>query len=230
MRYDTVLWDIDNTLLDFQAAQRRGIEEGLKLFDRQAEDAQIAVYDRINLKYWEMLERGEVTKRELELARFRDFFAAIGAEEIDVESFNDHYKNALAYEPVLIEGAQDICAALQKMGVRQYAVTNGDPFIQRNKIELSGLDRYFDEIFISEELGVVKPKKEFFIKAAERIAHYCAEQTIIIGDSLTSDMRGGVNAGIDRCWYNPKHVPCTADFPIQYEIARLSEAEEIIRG
>ncbi len=230
MRYDTVLWDIDNTLLDFQAAQRRGIMEGLKLFGRQAFDAQIAVYDRINQKYWEMLERGEVTKKELELARFREFFAAIGAEEIDAERFNDHYKNALAQEPVLIEGAQDICAALQKMGVRQYAVTNGDPFIQRNKIELSGLNRYFDEIFISEELGFVKPKKEFFIKATERIVHYCAEQTIIIGDSLTSDMRGGVNAGIDRCWYNPKHVPCTADFPIQYEIARLSEAEEIIRG
>lgn len=230
MRYDTVLWDIDNTLLDFQAAQRRGIMEGLKLFGRQASDAQIAVYDRMNQKYWEMLERGEVTKKELELARFRDFFAAIGTEEIDVERFNDHYKNALAYEPALIDGAQDICAALRKMGVRQYAVTNGDPFIQRNKIELSGLDRYFDEIFISEELGVVKPQKEFFIKAAERIAHYCAEQTIIIGDSLTSDMRGGVNAGIDRCWYNPKQVPCTADFAIQYEIARLSEAEGIIRG
>ncbi len=230
MRYDTVLWDIDNTLLDFQAAQRRGIMEGLKLFGRQAFDAQIAVYDRINQKYWEMLERGEVTKKELELARFREFFAAIGAEEIDADRFNDHYRNALAQEPVLIEGAQDICAALQKMGVRQYAVTNGDPFIQRNKIELSGLNRYFDEIFISEELGFVKPKKEFFIKATERIVHYCAEQTIIIGDSLTSDMRGGVNAGIDRCWYNPKHVPCTADFPIQYEIARLSEAEEIIRG
>ncbi|MDE7238539.1 MAG: hypothetical protein K2N41_02370, partial [Lachnospiraceae bacterium] len=129
MRYNTILWDIDNTLLDFHAAQRRGIRESLALFGRQADEAQIAVYDRINQKYWEMLERGEVTKKELELARFREFLAAIGAEEIDVEKINDHYKNTLAYEPVLIEGAQDICAALRKMGVRQYAVTNGDPFI-----------------------------------------------------------------------------------------------------
>lgn len=230
MRYDTVLWDIDNTLLDFDAAQRRGIKESFMRYGRQADDAQVAVYHRINQKYWEMLERGEVTKKELELARFREFLTAIGAEEINVEEINEIYKEQLAYEPVLTEGAQEICAAFQKMGVRQYAVTNGEPFVQRNKIRLSGLDCYFAEMFISDELGVVKPKKEFFVKVTERIPHYCAAQTIIIGDSLTSDMRGGLNAGIDRCWYNPKHVPCTADFPIQYEIAHLREAEGIIRG
>lgn len=230
MRYDIVLWDIDNTLLNFDAAQRWGIKESLKRFGRQSDDAQVAVYHRINQKYWEMLERGEVTKKELELARFREFLAAIGAEGVDVQKLNEIYKEQLAYEPVLMDGAQEICAALQEMGVRQYAVTNGDPFIQRNKIELSGLNRYFDKLFISEELGVVKPKKEFFTKAAEQIKDYCAGQTLIIGDSLTSDMCGGMNAGIDRCWYNPEHVPCTADFPIQYEITHLSEAEAIVKG
>lgn len=228
MRYDTVLWDIDNTLLDFDAVQKRGIKESLKLYGWQADDAQVAVYHRINQKYWEMLERGEVTKKELELGRFREFLSEIGADGMDIEKINDHYKESLAYDPILVEGAQEICATFRKMGVRQYAVTNGDPFIQRNKIALSGLDRYFDEIFISEELGAVKPKKEFFRKVAERIPHYCAEQTILIGDSLTSDMRGGANAGIDRCWYNPKHVPCTADFPIQYEVMHLYEVEGII--
>ena len=230
MRYDTVFWDIDNTLLDFQAAQRRGIMISLKRYGRQADDAQVAVYHRINQKYWEMLERGEVTKRELELERFREFLTAIGAEEIEVEEINDYYKESLAYEPVLIEGAQEICAAFQNAGVRQYAVTNGDPFVQRNKIELSGLNRYFDALFISEELGFVKPKKEFFTEAVKRIPDYRADRTLIIGDSLTSDMRGGANAGIDRCWYNPEHVPCTADFPIQYEIAHLREAEAVVRG
>lgn len=230
MRYDTVLWDIDNTLLNFDAAQRRGIKESLKRWGRQADDAQVGIYHRINQKYWEMLERGEVTKEELELARFREFLTEIGAEEIDVEKINDDYKETLAYEPVLIDGAREICAALQKMGVRQYAVTNGASFTQRNKIKLSGLNRYFGGLFISDELHAVKPQKEFFVKVTERIPHYRAERTIIIGDSLTSDMRGGVNAGIDCCWYNPKHVPCTADFMIQYKIAHLHEAEEIIRG
>lgn len=240
MRYDTVFWDIDNTLLNFDEAQRRGIQICLAHYGRQAEDAQVAVYARINQKYWEMLERGEVTKPELELGRFREFLAAVGAEEMVAEEtngdcekavrkINDRYKESLAYEPVLMEGAQDICETLHKMGVRQYAVTNGDPFIQRNKIELSGLNRYFEQVFISEELGYVKPKKEFFSEAVKRISDYRAERTLIIGDSLTSDMRGGVNAGIDRCWYNPDHVPCTADFPIQYEIAHLSEAEGIVK-
>ncbi|MCM1105142.1 MAG: YjjG family noncanonical pyrimidine nucleotidase [Clostridium sp.] len=230
MRYDTVLWDIDNTLLDFTAAQRRGIIESMKRFGRQADDAQVALYARINQKYWEMLERGEVTKEQLEAERFREFLTAVGAEDVDVQELNEIYKEQLANEPVLIEGAQEICAALREMGVRQYAVTNGDPFIQRNKIKLSGLNGYFEELFISEELGAVKPKKEFFEKAAAQIPLYCAERTLIIGDSLTSDMRGGMNAGIDRCWYNPMRVPRTADFPIQYEIARLEDAAEIIRG
>lgn len=268
LKYDTVFWDIDNTLLDFLAAQDRGIRISLARYGRQADDAQLAAYNRINQKYWEMLERGEVTKTELEIGRFREFLTAIGAENIGgmcaekadgdigracaekadgdigrvcaerteedfdrtAKKINDEYEETLAYEPVLMDGAAEICAALRAMGVRQYAVTNGAPFVQRNKITLSGLDRYFEDLFISEELGYVKPNKEFFTEAIKRIPDYCAERTIIIGDSLTSDMRGGLYAGIDRCWYNPKHARCTADFPIQYEIAHLSQAEAIIAG
>lgn len=241
MRYDTVFWDIDNTLLNFHAAQDRGIRMSLLRYGRQADDAELAAYDRINQKYWEMLERGEVTKEELEIGRFREFLTAIGAEGIAVdrtdESFNraakkinDEYEETLAYEPVLMDGAAEICRTLKAMGVRQYAVTNGAPFVQRNKIMLSGLNDFFDALFISEELGCVKPNKEFFAEAVKQIPDYCAERTLIIGDSLTSDMRGGMNAGIDRCWYNPKHARCTVDFPIQYEITHLREAEAVVRG
>lgn len=241
MRYDTVFWDIDNTLLNFHAAQDRGIRMSLLRYGRQADDAELAAYDRINQKYWEMLERGEVTKEELEIGRFREFLTAIGAERIAVdrtdESFNraakkinDEYEETLAYEPVLMDGAAEICRTLKAMGVRQYAVTNGAPFVQRNKIMLSGLNDFFDALFISEELGCVKPNKEFFAEAVKQIPDYCAERTLIIGDSLTSDMRGGMNAGIDRCWYNPKHARCTVDFPIQYEITHLREAEAVVRG
>lgn len=241
MRYDTVFWDIDNTLLNFHAAQDRGIRMSLLRYGRQADDAELAAYDRINQKYWEMLERGEVTKEELEIGRFREFLTAIGAERIAVdrtdESFNraakkinDEYEETLAYEPVLMDGAAEICRTLKAMGVRQYAVTNGAPFVQRNKIMLSGLNDFFDALFISEELGCVKPNKEFFAEAVKQIPDYCAERTLIIGDSLTSDMRGGMNAGIDRCWYNPKHARCTVDFPIQYEITHLGEAEAVVRG
>lgn len=241
MRYDTVFWDIDNTLLDFHAAQDRGIRISLARYGRQADHAQLAVYDRINQKYWEMLERGEVTKEELEIGRFREFLTVIGAEGVAADGadgdldraakkINDEYEETLAYEPVLMDGAAEICKTLKTMGVRQFAVTNGAPFVQRNKITLSGLHHYFDALFISEELGCVKPNKEFFTKAVKGIPDYHAERTLIIGDSLTSDMRGGWNAGIDRCWYNPKHARCTADFPIQYEIAHLREAEGIVAG
>lgn len=241
MRYITVFWDIDNTLLNFHAAQDRGIRISLSRYGRQADDAELAAYDRINQKYWEMLERGEVTKEELEVGRFREFLTAIGAEGIAVDrtdegfnraakKINDEYEETLAYEPVLMDGAVEICRTLKAMGVRQYAVTNGAPFVQRSKIMLSGLNDFFDALFISEELGCVKPNKEFFAEAVKQIPDYCAERTLIIGDSLTSDMRGGWNAGIDRCWYNPKHVRCTADFPIQYEISHLREAERIVVG
>lgn len=268
LKYDTVFWDIDNTLLDFLVAQDRGIRISLARYGKKADDAQLAAYNRINQKYWEMLERGEVTKAELEIGRFREFLTVIGAENIggmcvensdedsdrtcaensdgDIRStcakgleedfdriakkINDEYEETLAYEPVLMDGAAEICAALRAMGVRQYAVTNGAPFVQRNKIGLSGLGQYFDALFISEELGYVKPQKEFFMEAVRKIPDYDAGRTIIIGDSLTSDMRGGLHAGIDRCWYNPKHARCTADFPIQYKIAHLYEAKAIVAG
>lgn len=241
MRYDTVFWDIDNTLLNFHAAQDRGIRLSLLRYGRQADDAELAAYDRINQKYWEMLERGEVTKEELEIGRFCEFLTVIGAEKIAAEGaggdfnraakkINDEYEETLAYEPVLMDGAAEILKTLKTLGVRQFAVTNGSPFVQRNKIMLSGLNEFFDALFISEELGRVKPDKEFFTEAVKRIPDYRAERTLIIGDSLTSDMRGGMNAGIDRCWYNPKHARCTADFPIQYEITHLREAERIVVG
>lgn len=235
MRYDIVLWDIDNTLLDFNAALSQSMRIcmarcGMPQGGRDVSDGEIALFDRINRKYWEMLERGEITKRELEAGRFREFLAAIGAEQMDALKINDDFKELLGQVAVCVDGAQEICARFHDWGVRQYAVTNGAASVQRSKIALSGLDRFFEELFISEELGAVKPQKAFFEQCAARIPNYRSDRALMIGDSVTSDMRGGYHAGIDCCWYNPAHVPCTADFPIQYEITHLREAAEIVMG
>ncbi len=228
MRYDIVLWDIDNTLLDFNEAQSRCIRECMARRGRNVGDVEIALYDRINRKYWEMLERGEVTKRKLEEGRFRDFLAGLKAEHMDALQLNDEYEESLGHVAVHIDGSPEICRLLHEWGVRQYAVTNGTASVQRSKIGISGLDRYLEELFISEELGAVKPQKEFFGQCAARIPDYSEERTLIIGDSLTSDMLGGHNAGIDCCWYNPMHIPRAVSFPVRYEIAHLSEVAEIV--
>ncbi len=230
MRYDTVLWDIDNTLLDFGAAQSRGIRGCMARRGRDVSEEEIDLYDRINRKYWEMLERGEVSKRELEIGRFREFLEGIGAGYMDAAELNDEYEESLGDVAVLTDGAEEICRLFFTWGVRQYAVTNGTAFVQRRKIGRSGLDRYLAELFISEELGAVKPQKAFFERCAGRIPRYCPSRTLIIGDSLTSDMRGGRNAGIDCCWYNPGHAPRPEALPIRYEIARLGEAAKIVKG
>ena len=226
--YKYLLWDIDGTVLDFLAAEAKAIRF---LFNKyslgECSDEMLRQYSRINVKYWQKLERNELTKPEILIGRFREFFEAIGADPSIAESFNKDYQSALGDYIEFISGAKDVLLS-QKDKYVLAAVTNGTKVAQEKKLRLSGLDKVFDAIFISENIGFEKPNKEFFDYVFEHFGITDKKEVLIIGDSLTSDIKGGIVAGRDTCWFNPTHKSNTLDFEVTYEIDDLGKIEEIV--
>lgn len=223
-----VLWDIDGTLLNFEAAQKAAIH---KCFEIHAlgvcSDEMIARYSEINHGYWEKLERGEVTKPEVLVGRFRDFFALYGLDVQKAEAFNEDYQIYLGDTICFEENALETVKALQGK-VQQHAVTNGTKVAQDRKVSKSGLDKIFEYVFISDEIGIEKPMTGFFDAVWKKIGTYEKDEVLIVGDSLTSDMKGGVNAGILTCWYNPKGLQNTSGMKLDYEIRNIKEVLDIV--
>ncbi|MBO4930299.1 MAG: YjjG family noncanonical pyrimidine nucleotidase [Clostridia bacterium] len=222
-----ILWDIDGTLLDFAAAEREAIRGCFAAFGLGAcTDQMLARYSVINRQYWEKLERKELTKPQVLIGRFEVFFAEEGLVA-DCVAFNDEYQIRLGDTVCFHDDGFALVQQL-KGRVRQYAVTNGTKIAQQRKLHNSGLDALLDGVFISEDIGVEKPGVEFFHSVWETIGPYEPDEVLIVGDSLTSDMQGGNNAGIRCCWYNPKGAPAPEHLKIDYNIRDLREILAIL--
>ena len=223
-----LLWDVDGTILDFLAAEKVAIRKCFDIFGLgECTDEMLAEYSAINLRHWNMLERQEITKDELLVARFREFFGNHGIECEDLKAFNDEYQFRLGDTIVFHENAMEMLQDLRGRYV-QCAVTNGTKVAQDRKLKLSGMADIFDYTFISEEVGCEKPSVGFFDAVAECTGIPMSD-AMIIGDSLTSDMQGGNNAGIVTCWYNPEGKPVPSDMRIDYDIRDLGEIETILK-
>ena len=225
-----VLWDVDGTLLDFLTAERAAVRRCFEIFRLgECTDAMLDDYSAINVRWWERLERGKYTKPEILVGRFREFFDKYGLDMSAAEPFNEEYQIRLGDTIVFFPGALETLRAL-KGRVLQCAVTNGTKTAQRRKLSVSGMDRIFDRIFISDDLGVEKPSAAFFEKVFAGIGPIPPREVLIVGDSLTSDIRGGINAGIRTCWYNPWGRENAGRLPIDFEIAALDEVPKIIES
>ena len=223
-----LLWDIDGTLLNFLAAEKAAMKKCFEVCGiGECTDEMIERYSKINRKYWEMLERGEITKPQVLIGRFEEFFESEGVVTDYATEFNKEYQVRLGDTICFCDNGYEIVKSL-KGRVKQYAVTNGTKVAQDKKLAKSGLIELFDAVFISEEIGVEKPGVGFFEKVWERIGRYEADEVMIIGDSLTSDMQGGNNAGILCCWYNPKGAVNYMGVRVDYEIDNLQKVKEII--
>lgn len=224
----TILWDVDGTLLDFIAAEKAAIKTLFGEFNLgQCSDEMIKRYSEINKIYWQRLERGEITKQEVLVGRFKEFFKSEGIDISVVEEFNFLYQLRLGDTIVYHDDSLEIIKSLQGR-VRQYVVSNGTVEAQSKKLRLSGLGELVDGIFLSEHIGVEKPNIEFFDKVLEEIKPADRSSILIVGDSLTSDIQGGNNAGIVTCWYNPLGDKAPDKYRIDYEISDLHQIYEII--
>lgn len=234
MKYHILLWDVDGTLLDFNYSEKMSLKECFKFIGVDMTDEMLQCYHEINISWWKRLELGQTTKKELLLGRFTELFSSLSMENVDVLAFQQHYQQLLGSIYSYVEDSLSLCQRIEEMSlqsgerVRQYVVTNGVAKTQRNKLQLSGFDKIMDEFFISEELGAVKPDRLFFDACFKEIPDFVKEETLIIGDSLSSDMKGGNQAGIATCWYNPNgevNKGEKTDYEIQslWEILKLLE-------
>lgn len=225
---NTILWDVDGTLLDFIAAEKAAIKTLFKEFNLgECSDEMIKRYSEINKTCWQRLERGEITKQEVLVGRFKEFFASEGLDSSVAEEFNSLYQLRLGDTIVYHDDSLEIIRSLRGRA-RQYVVSNGTVEAQSKKLRLSGLGELMDGIFLSEHIGIEKPNIEFFDRVFEEIEPADRSRVMIVGDSLTSDIQGGNNAGIITCWYNPQGDKAPDKYRIDYEISDLHQIYEFM--
>ena len=227
-RFDILLWDVDGTLLDFIAAEKAAVQTLFREFGLgECTDEMVERYSRINKEYWERLERGELSKPEILVRRFADFFASEGLDASKAPEFNEQYQVRLGDTVVFCDDSYELLSSLRGR-VKQYAVSNGTVVAQTRKLRRSGFDRLLDGVFLSEALGYEKPATEFFDRVFAAIGEPDRERVLIVGDSLTSDITGGNRAGIRTCWYTPKGEPNLTAAHADYEIRDLHGILDII--
>lgn len=223
---DVVFFDADDTLLDFRRSEAAAIAKTLAQLEIEPDEGVIALYSAINAEHWRMLERGEITRAKLQTRRFDMLFDRLGLER-DSHFTQSIYENFLAEGFYLMPGAVELLESLSAK-YRLYLLSNGAVKIQASRLEGSGIKKYFRDIFVSQSIGYNKPSRELFEYCFERIPDFSQENAIIVGDSLSSDIQGGINAGIHTCWFNPKRLPLIGEIKPEFEISELSELPELL--
>lgn len=227
MIYKFLLFDLDHTLLDFDAAEDVALSHLLK--EEGVEDIQAYknYYVPMNKTLWKDLELKKITKQELVNTRFAKLFAHFGIEK-DGAYLAERYQFFLSKQGQIFPGVEDLLKKLIHQGFELYAATNGITYIQTGRLEQSGLAPYFNQVFISEQLQTQKPDALFYEKIGQQIAGFSKEKTLMIGDSLTADIQGGNNAGIDTIWYNPHHLENKTQAQPTYEVDSYQALLEIL--
>ena len=227
MKYSFLLFDADHTLFDFNKSEYLALKSALEELGCPSTDAHIERYSDINVKYWKMLERGEIDKISLKLARFVEFGREFGFED-KAEALSDLYMENLAHESHLFDGALELVEKLSE-SYRLFIITNGVKSTQDGRFGVSPITQYFEKIFISEVVGAEKPSIEFFDAVANGIEGFDKSRALVIGDSLSSDIKGAINSKIDCIWYNPMKKSAPEGWDITYTVSNFDEILDILK-
>jgi putative hydrolase of the HAD superfamily len=226
MKYELIIFDADNTLFDYDKAETESLKNAFLSFDVNFLPEYKATYRKINDEIWIHFEMEEMNIDEVKIKRFERLFHQLKMD-IDAHLFSDAYLKYLSESSFLLENALEILNLLHGK-TRLALMTNGFANVQHSRFDKSAIKEYFEEIIISEEVGSPKPEPGIFQHAFERLAHSNKETVLMIGDSLRSDIKGGVNFGIDTCWYNPANKANETEITPTYEINDLMELKEIL--
>ncbi len=224
MRYQWLLFDADGTLFDYSRAEDAALAQNFARHNLAFQPDYQLRYRNINHQFWLRFEQKQVTPEELRVGRFHQLFAELTID-YDAELFSNTYLDQLAQQAHLIEGAAEL---IRELNGRYHLalITNGLADVQYPRLARSGLEPYFSAVVVSDEVGVAKPNPGIFDVAFARMNQPARSEVLIIGDSLSSDMTGGITYGIDTCWYNPGNKP--TELPITYNIQKLNELRRIL--
>lgn len=224
--FEFLFIDLDDTILDFHMQERAAIEKTLSGAGVEPTAENCALYSRINDAHWKRLEKGEITRQQVLFGRFEELFAQLG---ISADSKNTAlaYMENLGQGHYFLPGAQEALVSLCKK-YRLFLVSNGTASVQEKRLRSADIGKYFEAVFISQNVGINKPAKGFFEYCFARIPGFDPGRALIVGDSLSSDIMGGKNAGIATCWVNPLHKLCKPDLQPDYEIESLSQLEPLL--
>lgn len=222
----TIFFDLDDTLLDFTRAERAALTRALTELDVPATDAVLSRYHELNRQQWELLEEGKLTRPQVLTRRFDLLFAELGLRRSSQEACG-RYEGHLAQGHFFIPGAPELLAALAPR-YDLYLASNGAAAVQHSRLDSAGIKPYFKDIFISEEVGFDKPSPAFFEAAFAAIPGFSRETALMVGDSLTSDIRGGHNAGIRTCWFDPHGRPGRRTSCPDYRVTALGQLAELV--
>ena len=227
MTYKFLLFDLDHTLLDFDVAEDIALTQLLE--EEGVEDLQAYkdYYVPMNKTLWKDLEQKKITKQELVNTRFSKLFAHFGIEK-DGAYLAERYQFFLSKQGQIFPGVEDLLKKLISRGYELYAATNGITYIQTGRLEQSGIAPFFKKIFISEQLHTQKPDAAFYEKIGARIPKFNKNHALMIGDSLSADIRGGNNADIDTIWYNPHHLENHTQAQPTYEVDSYQALLELL--
>ena len=226
MKYSYLLLDADNTLFDFDAGNRHAFHEVCARYDIPDTDESFLCYERCNNAMWTAFDRGECTKDFLVVERFRLFLKEMGLDRNPVLC-NDLHLQVLGQNTLMLPHAQEVCRMLSQEH-RLYIVTNAVASVQRSRLEGSAIASYISGAFISEEAGASNPSAAYFDYVFSHIDGITRDNCLLVGDSLSSDIRGANNAGIPCCWYNPKKAARPGDLRIDYEIRDLRQLYDLV--
>ena len=220
-----LLLDLDDTILDFHKAERFALSKTIREFGVEPSEAVLDRYHHINKWHWEQLELGVMTRDQVLVGRFAQLFEELGME-VDAAACMKQYEHNLSMGHYFLPGAEEAVKRLKEK-YRLFLVSNGTATVQHSRLTSAGLYPCFEQVFISQEIGYNKPDKAYFDRCFERIPGFAPEKALMVGDSLTSDIKGGINAGLKTVWVNPAHKDCGVIRP-DYEIEGLSQLEALL--
>ena len=219
--------DLDDTILDFHKAERIAITKTIRQFGLEPTEEVLERYRAINKWHWEQLELGKLTRGEVVENRFGVLFDEYGVDA-DQTACARAYEENLAIGHYFLPGAEEAVDRLSKK-YRLFLASNGTASVQKGRMTSANLYRFFEKVFVSQEIGHNKPSREYFDACFAQIPGFDPQKAMIVGDSLTSDILGGIHAGIRTCWVNPNHNSGREDIRPDYEIEALSQLEDILK-
>ena len=226
--YKYLFIDLDDTIFDFKKAERIAITNTIRDFGVEPTEEVLHRYHIINKWHWEQLELGKLTRQEVLENRFEVLFTELG-KTVDKAACAKAYGTNLSIGHYYLPGAEEALEVLSKK-YRLFLASNGTASVQRGRMDSANLYRFFEQIFISQEIGYNKPAKAYFDGCFARIPGFDPKEAIIVGDSLSSDIKGGKNAGITTCWVNPTGSPAQGDIQPDYTIASLAQLDALLES